>query len=152
MIAAVKRRVREVLRRFGYEVVPSKHVESHTFIRHLTQLFDKLQIQCVLDVGANRGQYRQLLRERVGYEGLIISFEPLAQNIASLRAQAEADAHGYSRSRAGRRGYGDGHQCHEDRSAQLFLRARSGDGPDVPPGQRHRPQGARHRPPPGLRD
>ena len=26
MIAAVKRRVREVLRRFGYEVVPSKHV------------------------------------------------------------------------------------------------------------------------------
>jgi len=91
MIAAVKRRVREVLRRFGYEVVPSKHVESHTFVRHLTQLFDKLPIQCVLDVGANRGQYRQLLRDRVGYQGLIISFEPLAQNIASLRAQAEAD-------------------------------------------------------------
>ena len=91
MIAAVKRRVREILRRFGYEVVHSEHVESHAFVRHLTHLFDKLAIQCVLDVGANRGQYRQLLRDRVGYQGLIISFEPLAQNIASLRAQAEAD-------------------------------------------------------------
>lgn len=91
MIAAFKRRVRQVIRRLGYEVVPRDHVESHTFIRHLEELFRTLDIRCVLDVGANRGQYRQLLRDRVGYQGPIVSFEPVAQNVASLRAQAETD-------------------------------------------------------------
>jgi len=91
MIAALKRGVRRAIRRLGYEVVPTAHVESHGFIRHLDELFRRLEIQCVLDVGANRGQYRQLLRERVGYQGLIVSFEPVAQNVAALRAQAQAD-------------------------------------------------------------
>jgi len=91
MIAALKRGVRRAIRRLGYEVVPTAHVESHGFIRHLDELFRRLEVQCVLDVGANRGQYRQLLRERVGYQGLIVSFEPVAQNVAALRAQAQAD-------------------------------------------------------------
>jgi len=91
MIAAFKRGVRRAIRCLGYEVVPSAHVESHAFIRHLDELFRRLDIQCVLDVGANRGQYRQLLRERVGYQGLIVSFEPVAQNVAALRAQAQTD-------------------------------------------------------------
>lgn len=91
MIAAFKRGVRRAVRRLGYEVVPSAHVESHGFIRHLDELFRRLDIQCVLDVGANRGQYRQLLRERVGYQGLIVSFEPVAQNVAALRARAQTD-------------------------------------------------------------
>jgi FkbM family methyltransferase len=91
VIAAFKRRVRQVIGRFGYDVVPSRDLEGHTFVRHLQELFGKLDIQCVLDVGANRGQYRHLLRDRVGYQGLIISFEPLSRNVASLREQAEAD-------------------------------------------------------------
>jgi FkbM family methyltransferase len=91
MIAALKRHLRQIIRRLGYEVVPGDHVESHAFLRHLDQLFRKLEIQCVLDVGANRGQYRHLLRDRLGYQGLIISFEPIAEHVASLRAQAAGD-------------------------------------------------------------
>jgi FkbM family methyltransferase len=92
MKPSFKRRARQVIRRFGYEVVPSGDLESYALVRHLGELFMKLDIQCVLDVGANRGQYRQLLRDRVGYRGLIISFEPEPRNAAWLRGQATADA------------------------------------------------------------
>jgi FkbM family methyltransferase len=91
MKAALKRGIRQVIRRLGYEVVPRRDIESHALVRHLAALFAKLDIQCVLDVGANRGQYRQFLRDRVGYRGLIVSFEPLSQRLTSLRVQATTD-------------------------------------------------------------
>lgn len=45
--------------------------ERHT----LGELLSKLRIDCVIDVGANEGQYARLLR-RLGFSGLILSFEP----------------------------------------------------------------------------
>jgi FkbM family methyltransferase len=91
MIATFKQGIRRIVRGFGYEVVPSADVEGHTFVRHLSDLFRKLDIRCVLDVGANRGQYGRFLRDRVGYQGLIVSFEPQSQNVARLREQAMTD-------------------------------------------------------------
>ncbi len=41
----------------------------------LKKLFAELAIECVIDVGANEGQYAALLR-RLGYKGMILSFEP----------------------------------------------------------------------------
>ena len=84
MLATLKRNIRRVARRAGYEVVPSSDLEDHAFVRHLSKLFDKLDIHCVLDVGANRGQYYRFLRDRVGYGGLVISFEPVAQMVAPV--------------------------------------------------------------------
>jgi FkbM family methyltransferase len=55
-------------------------------------LFGQLDIQCVFDVGANRGQYRRLLRECVGFRGLIVSFEPLSESVRAMREQAKDDA------------------------------------------------------------
>ena len=58
---------------------------------HLRELFAAYGIDCVLDVGANRGQYSRFLRYEVGFRGLVISFEPireLAQRLAE-RARYE---------------------------------------------------------------
>ena len=57
---------------------------------HLTRLFAQLQINCVLDVGASRGQFGQLLRQ-IRYEGHIISFEPSPTDYSVLKQNALAD-------------------------------------------------------------
>ena len=53
----------------------------------LKQVLDRLYINCVLDVGANRGQYGILLR-RIGYRGYILSFEPVRENYETLKVVA----------------------------------------------------------------
>ncbi|MCB8982524.1 MAG: FkbM family methyltransferase [Ardenticatenaceae bacterium] len=59
--------------------------------KHLQRLFALLEINCVLDVGANRGQYGRFLRQ-LGFNGRIISFEPVAADYAVLRETAVTDA------------------------------------------------------------
>jgi FkbM family methyltransferase len=49
------------------------------------------QINLVLDVGANEGQFVDEVRAS-GYSGKIVSFEPLASAHAVLRSRARADA------------------------------------------------------------
>jgi FkbM family methyltransferase len=55
---------------------------------HLRRLLDRYQVDCVFDVGANVGQYGRMLRDKVGYDGLLISFEPHPQAVAALRKTA----------------------------------------------------------------
>lgn len=54
----------------------------------LGDLLSKLRIDCVIDVGANEGQYARLLR-RLGFTGLILSFEP---NIEVFEKMQQAHA------------------------------------------------------------
>lgn len=54
------------------------------------QLIDGYNVDLVLDVGGNYGQYAELLRS-IGYRGRIISFEPLAGAFAKLEAAASSD-------------------------------------------------------------
>jgi FkbM family methyltransferase len=88
---SLKRTVSHLARRLGYQIVSSDALEDRAFALHLEQLFRQLDVQCVLDVGANSGQYRKFLRDVVGYQGLIISFEPQPLNVARLREQAKTD-------------------------------------------------------------
>lgn len=48
-------------------------------------------MDCVLDVGANSGQYALMLREYSGYQGRIISFEPVPGVVAALRKNSDRD-------------------------------------------------------------
>jgi FkbM family methyltransferase len=57
---------------------------------HLQHLLRGFDINLVIDVGANQGQFALGLRE-FGYAGRIVSFEPLAGLCAALRAMAGSD-------------------------------------------------------------
>jgi len=58
--------------------------------RELREALDQLQINCVLDVGANRGQFAVGLR-KIGFRGWIISFEPSPDDFAVMKAALQAD-------------------------------------------------------------
>lgn len=72
----MKRVVSAAAARLGYSIFPSWRISAMPLERHLRQLFRHHSINVVLDVGANSGQYRDFLRDRVGFAGVIHSFEP----------------------------------------------------------------------------
>lgn len=57
---------------------------------HLAELFLRTEPECVVDVGANAGQYGTMLREN-GYRGWIVSFEPVREAFERLSELAERD-------------------------------------------------------------
>jgi FkbM family methyltransferase len=57
---------------------------------HLKLLLSRLKINCVIDVGANIGSYGLMLR-RIGYQGRIVSIEPVPEVFERLRAAAAGD-------------------------------------------------------------
>ncbi|PIE57149.1 MAG: FkbM family methyltransferase [Desulfobulbus propionicus] len=68
----VHRRIAQI---FGYDLIHIKR--NHPNIEsHLKILFDFLNINVVFDVGANDGQFGNMIREN-GYKGYIVSFEPV---------------------------------------------------------------------------
>lgn len=91
MLKIVKDSVLKVSRSFGYDIVPLREMKERDFALHLRELLASQKIDCVLDVGANVGQYHDFLRDRVLYDGPIVSFEPVGRHIEILRARASED-------------------------------------------------------------
>ncbi|MBE3000816.1 FkbM family methyltransferase [Nocardiopsis sp. HNM0947] len=97
-----------VSRNHGYEVVPlgrgswvvrrgkpdvqrtHKAVMNHLAAEHVASLLYHYRADCVLDVGANTGQYAKQLR-RYGYRGRIVSFEPVPEITEKLRRASAND-------------------------------------------------------------
>jgi FkbM family methyltransferase len=81
-----RERIRRLARRLGYEV------RVYTPLRSLAAARESLLegVDVVLDVGANAGQYGELLRG-LGYGGRLVSLEPVAEAFAELERRAAAD-------------------------------------------------------------
>lgn len=90
--------ITRILNHFNFELVYSGAnfavrdfiANDYAIKSHLGHLLEQLEIDCVLDIGANRGQYGQMLRS-IGYQGYIVSFEPVKQSYEALSALASQD-------------------------------------------------------------
>lgn len=80
--------VRRLLRRAGYDVVRYHHT-VHPVAR-LLRLFEQYHVRQLFDVGANVGQFGAFIRKN-GYEGRLVSFEPLSAAFAHLKQRAHGD-------------------------------------------------------------
>lgn len=67
-----------------------KALSDWLMLQQLRDVLRRYRVDCVLDVGANRGQYVRLLR-RAGYAGRVISFEPVPEIFVELAAAAAED-------------------------------------------------------------
>jgi FkbM family methyltransferase len=89
--ARLKSTLVELAQRRGWELTPGWQVGARPLANHLAALFERYAVDCVLDVGANLGQYRDLIRDDVGFAGPIVSFEPVDTYATHLRQRAQAD-------------------------------------------------------------
>jgi len=87
-LGLLKRGIQHIFKRFGYQIMRFPALHSHE--RHIHKLLSTLAVNCVLDVGAHKGEFYQFLR-RAGYGGRVVSFEPLPESFARLRQVAAGD-------------------------------------------------------------
>jgi FkbM family methyltransferase len=88
VLTTIKRSARELAKQFGLDVRRLDPLASeHT---RLALLLAANQVDLVLDIGANAGQWARELR-RAGYAGDMISFEPLIEAHAKLAKNAGHD-------------------------------------------------------------
>ncbi len=73
---------------FGYELINSK--KQPALFPHLLRVFKQCEVDIVLDVGANLGQFAKDLRKR-GFKGVIHSFEPVSSSFKILEQASKYD-------------------------------------------------------------
>lgn len=84
----IRSRIKSTLRRLGLDV--SSYCPENSRICRSGLRLKALDVDLVLDVGANVGQFAHELRES-GYEGRIISFEPLSSAYQDLLIASSDD-------------------------------------------------------------
>ncbi len=126
MLKIVKDSVLKVSRSFGYDIVPLREMKERDFALHLRELLARLEIDCVLDVGANVGQYHDFLRERVlvrRHDRVLRAARAAMSRRLRERSRGDRNWHieGYALGSAGRLA---ADQRHGLRPVQLLPRAR----------------------------
>ena len=81
--------IKNLARKFGLEM--RRFTADRSEIAFLQCLFKAYNIDLVLDVGANIGQYAKMIRHEVGYSGRIVSFEALSSAYHELVSSSKKD-------------------------------------------------------------
>lgn len=79
------------LRWLGVRLSLAGRQHQYAEILALRRFITHFGIECVIDVGANAGQYATMLRRDVGFGGTILSFEPNPSVFAELEKRAASD-------------------------------------------------------------
>jgi FkbM family methyltransferase len=96
----MKKMFRQLAVRFGYSLIASgiklpdtqvKLIEDFLARLYLRDLLKRLEINCVLDVGAQNGSFARNLRWS-GYDGQIIAFEPNREEFLPLCERFKSDS------------------------------------------------------------
>jgi FkbM family methyltransferase len=77
--------IRKISKLFGIDIV--RYVSTPKARR--AKLIEQYEINLILDVGANSGQYAKSTMHELGYKGNIVSFEPLAEAYSILKEISE---------------------------------------------------------------
>lgn len=73
------------------KIISKWRIPKYSLECHLRELFNHHEIDCVLDVGANEGQFAQFLRYQLEFKGTILSFEPDKTAFNTLKNQSKND-------------------------------------------------------------
>jgi FkbM family methyltransferase len=76
--------------KLGYEMYPRYMAQARPMALRMKDLFALCGIERVIDIGANRGQYRDFLRFDVGFTGTILSIEPDPELAGKARERGAA--------------------------------------------------------------
>jgi FkbM family methyltransferase len=87
-VRRVKQAVHEKLHRLGFDIVPFSG--AYFLMKLRVETMERLAINTVIDVGANRGQFVDEIRSS-GWQGDVLSFEPLPTVFAQLSRRAAGD-------------------------------------------------------------
>ncbi|MGI9220529.1 MAG: FkbM family methyltransferase [Woeseiaceae bacterium] len=80
--------VRDTANSLGLDI--TRYRPERTEVGRLTSMLNHHEVNCVLDIGANSGQFATALR-KTGYKRRIISFEPLSAAYAALIQASSPD-------------------------------------------------------------
>ncbi|WP_249268038.1 FkbM family methyltransferase [Microcystis aeruginosa FBCC-A68] len=84
----MKKNIKKLFRKLGFEV--KRYNLNTSQVALMGRLLEYHQIELIFDVGANCGQYASFLRDS-GYQGKIVSFEPLSTAYSQLLTLSKKD-------------------------------------------------------------
>lgn len=93
LVSNFEQAVRRIGLMFGVDIRRISHTELSILLRNL---FEDFQITEFYDIGANSGQFGNWLRG-AGYEGTLVSFEPVSENFSKLKRRCDRDSNWIAR-------------------------------------------------------
>lgn len=83
---------RRVHARLGYALIPTADLSRYPQADYLRRVFREWKITGVIDVGANEGQYHDFVRAEIGFDGPIVSAEPIPALAKQITARAATES------------------------------------------------------------